>query len=95
MRSWLRFGRRPPPSRCHEAAQNLQAYLDGELDEGTAEVVAEHLEMCRRCGMELATYDAIKAVIGATGDGAPMRAEDAAAVDRLRAFADGLTARGG
>ena len=90
----FRFRLRRRRSRCHQAAQNLQAYLDGELDPATTDVVARHLEDCRRCGLELATYDAIKAVIASTGDGAPGPAEDAAALDRLRAFADDLAAGG-
>ncbi|MGW0734812.1 zf-HC2 domain-containing protein [Streptomyces sp. NPDC002851] len=36
----------------------LQAYLDGETDELTARRVADHVEDCRRCGLEATVYQA-------------------------------------
>ncbi len=70
-------------------AKVLQGYLDGELDAPTSSQVAAHLEVCRRCGLEATTYLAIKTAIASSA--APTSAVDAAAVDRLRQFADGLS----
>lgn len=46
---------------CHQVGQVLQAYLDDELDDDVARKVAVHLEHCRRCGLEVETYEALKA----------------------------------
>lgn len=46
---------------CHQVGQVLQTYLDHELDDDAARKVAEHLEDCRRCGLERETYMALKA----------------------------------
>ncbi len=78
-------------SECHRAAKMLQSYLDGELDPTNAAIMASHLEFCRRCGLALSTYRSIKTVIAAVSP-SPV---DAAAIDRLRAFADQLEASGG
>jgi hypothetical protein len=52
-------------------------------------MVAEHLETCRRCGLEASAYTAIKTAITASGpDGAPV---DDEAVQRLRQFARDLS----
>lgn len=75
-------------SDCHRAARFLQHYLDGELDIVRASWVAEHLEICRRCGLEARVYEAIKVAIGATA--AQPDEADRAAVQRLRRFADTL-----
>lgn len=50
----------PEMARCVRTARVLQRYLDGETDETTARRVAEHLESCRRCGLQARTYNAIK-----------------------------------
>jgi anti-sigma factor (TIGR02949 family) len=70
--------------RCRWVVRRLQAYLDGELDSATAAKVAKHLETCRRCGLEAAAYDAIKAAL------ARGRAADDEAVQRLREFGTSL-----
>jgi len=46
---------------CQKTLEVLQAYLDGEVDEGTAEKVARHLVRCAPCERESATYNRIKA----------------------------------
>lgn len=46
--------------QCWQVMRVMQAYVDGETDSVTAERVAEHLEDCRRCGLEADTYQAIK-----------------------------------
>jgi len=76
-------------SRCHRVARVLQSYLDGEVAPPTAAMVAEHLETCRRCGLEASTYTAIKTAIMAGGpDLAPVGDQ---AVQRLRQFARDLS----
>ncbi len=72
-------------SRCHRVARVLQSYLDGEVEPSVATLVAEHLEECRRCGLEASTYRAIKLAVMSTGAGAVD--VDPAAVERLRQFA--------
>ena len=53
-------------SECHQATRFLQHYLDGELDIVRAVSVAEHLETCRRCGLEAHAYASIKIAIAGT-----------------------------
>ena len=75
-------------SGCLRVTRVLQSYLDGEVDEVTSAIVAKHLEQCRRCGLEASTYRAIKSAITEAGpDVAPV---DAAAIERLRRFAEDL-----
>ncbi len=51
---------------CPEVGRLLQQYLDGaiagsaELDEATTRKVSGHLDDCRRCGLEVETYEAIR-----------------------------------
>jgi anti-sigma factor RsiW len=68
----------------------LQSYLDGHTDEMTARRVAGHLEECRRCGLDAATYREIKASLARRA--AP---PDRDAVERLRAFGVSLAESGG
>ncbi|MGV8964638.1 MAG: anti-sigma factor family protein [Cellulomonas sp.] len=75
-------------SECHQSALFLQHYLDGELDIVRAVTVAEHLEACRRCGLEADAYDSIKIAIGA------VQPSDDHAVERLRSFAEKFTQQG-
>ena len=78
-----------PRSECHRVAKALQAWLDGESDDLTVEMVATHLEMCLKCGLEANTYRAIKAAtLAATSAPTPV---DPDAVERLRHFASGLS----
>ncbi len=73
-----------PMMTCKETAAVLQRYLDGRLDERAALRAAAHLEVCRRCGLELETYRTIKHALSELG--APPRD----AVVRLHEFAAGL-----
>jgi anti-sigma factor RsiW len=73
-------------ARCRRSARVLQSFLDDELDAPTTAKVAEHLEECRRCGLEASAYTAIKAVIAA-GDHAHTHRLDPEAVARLDEFA--------
>lgn len=45
---------------CHRVRQVLQSYLDGELGEEDAAMVAAHLQMCDRCGIEAELYEEVK-----------------------------------
>lgn len=75
--------RRTGPMSCKEVGRLLQHYLDGDLDDLRAQRLAEHLDECRRCGLEAETYQRIKASLAARG-ASPLPAD---AVDRLTAFA--------
>lgn len=74
---------------CLRASRALQAYLDGETDAITSRQIAEHLEQCRRCGLQADTYLAIKRALRSAG-----RTDDDLAVRRLRAFSRSLTEGG-
>lgn len=77
-------------ARCMRVARVLQSYLDGEVEPPTARAVEEHLEECRRCGLEASTYTAIKVAIATCQDPASITV-DADAVRRLTAFARRLS----
>jgi anti-sigma factor RsiW len=81
---WGRWWRRRPLS-CPEVARLLQRHLDEELEEHLAVRVEAHLEDCRRCGLEAATYEQIKQAVRRQGQPVPRES-----VERLRAFADAL-----
>ncbi len=53
----------PDMARCLRVSRALQRYLDGEADDLTVARLAEHLEECRRCGLQAKTYRAIKQAI--------------------------------
>ncbi|MGK5532524.1 anti-sigma factor family protein [Streptomyces sp. URMC 129] len=85
MTGWLRRrAARRAAMGCAEALRELQAYLDGETDALTAARLAAHLEHCRWCGLELATYREIKRAL------ARRRAADPRAVRRLRDYGASL-----
>ena len=75
----------PDMASCREVARVLQAYLDGEVDEGTTSRVRRHLEVCRRCGLEATTYAEIKRAIEHRRELVPDDARE-----RLRRFAEEL-----
>ena len=73
---------------CPEVGRRLQSFLDGELDDTTeADLLAEHLDDCKRCGLEADTYRTIKDALAARRQPVPQDS-----VDRLRDFAHQLTA---
>jgi anti-sigma factor RsiW len=72
---------------CPEVGRLLQRYLDGEVDELTAQRIARHLDDCRRCGLKAETYSEIKRTLRAHRPAVP-----ADALERLRDFAERLTA---
>jgi predicted anti-sigma-YlaC factor YlaD len=69
---------------CWHVSRVLQTYLDGHTDDLTSRRVREHLDECRRCGLQADTY---RAIIDALA-----RHEQPAdePVDRLRAFGEAL-----
>jgi anti-sigma factor (TIGR02949 family) len=89
MRNWARRWRARGEASCAEVARVLQSYLDGQVDDLTAQRVHRHLEHCRRCGLEAETYEAIK-------DAIARRAArvDPATLERLRAFGERLAEEG-
>jgi predicted anti-sigma-YlaC factor YlaD len=72
-----------------EVGKLLQRYLDGETDELVTAKVAEHLEDCRRCGLEAEVYREIKASLARQ---APTLPETTLA--RLRRFGERLATDG-
>ena len=74
------------PLSCRQVGQILQSFLDFELDEVTADKVAEHLEDCRRCGMAADVYLEIKASLGRDAPAVPEES-----LSRLEEFARRLT----
>lgn len=84
------FRRRSERSmNCMQVGRRLQRYLDGDVDDLTARRIMLHLEDCRRCGMEAATYTEIKASLARRGEEVP---DDALA--RLRSFGERLIEEG-
>lgn len=75
---------------CLRTMHVLQRYLDGAVDDASAQRVAAHLEHCRRCGLEAEVYGEIKASL-ARGE----RPVDPDAVERLRRFGERLAHDGG
>ena len=91
MKEWTMklFGRKPKGSMsCHQVGAVLQEFLDGDIDEERARRIEEHLEECRRCGLEAETYERIKATLAAQRPEVPEES-----VERLREFGERL-ARG-
>lgn len=77
----------PPQLRlhCRAVARMLQAYLDGELAEPMASLVAQHLDLCLRCGLDADTWRWLKRNLGGLA-----RAEDPDRLTRLQTFVDDL-----
>ncbi len=93
MKQWLTriLGRdrgRRDELECHEVGELLQQYLDDHIDHERARLIEAHLEDCRRCGLEAATYRRIKDSLAAYAPNVPPDA-----VARLRDFGERL-ARG-
>ena len=76
----------PPRPECHEVGAVLQSYLDGELGPEDAERVAEHLEHCARCEIEV---EKVTKVVEAIRRQRPDLEPDVVA--RMEDFVDELT----
>jgi len=74
---------------CREVGRLLQRYLDGDTDDHVTARVAEHLEDCRRCGLEAEIYREIKASLARQAPVLP-----ATTLARLRRFCDQLATAG-
>jgi anti-sigma factor RsiW len=79
----------PADPDCEQVGAVLQAYLDGELGPEDAEVVAEHLRFCDRCGIEV---EITRRVIDAIRRQRPDL--DDGSLERLAGFVDDLTREG-
>lgn len=84
-RRWLR--RRSATVNCREVGKVLQSYLDNDVEDDFAAKIAEHLDACKECGLEVETYRQIK-----TSLAGKMPEVDPAALERLRSFGDSLNA---
>jgi len=51
--------------RCERSAENLSAFLDGELDAQTANEIAAHVASCTRCGARLEALRRVDADLAA------------------------------
>ncbi len=80
MRIWWRSNSDAMAS-CREVGRVLQAYLDGQVDELTAQRVSAHLEACRRCGLEAHVYDELKQALARRSTRV-----DPSIVERVQAF---------
>ena len=89
MKEWFNklFGRNQSMS-CHQVGAVLQEYLDGDIDAERAQRIEEHLDECRRCGLEAETYERIKSTLATQRPEVPEES-----VQRLREFGERL-ARG-
>lgn len=76
------------PLSCREVGKLLQRYLDGETDDEVTLRVGEHLEDCRRCGLEADVYTEIKASLARQAPTLPDTA-----LRRLRRFGEQLTSQ--
>ena len=77
----------PEALSCQQVARVLQSFLDQEVDQDTVEQIGEHLEQCRRCGMEVAVYREIKDSLARAAPAIPELT-----LRRLRHFGEELAA---
>ncbi|MGI8757178.1 MAG: zf-HC2 domain-containing protein [Acidimicrobiales bacterium] len=82
MRLMMRLRRKAGIS-CARVQDLVQAYLDGELEGRDRDRLAAHLDRCRPCGVEAATYERITASLAA-----PVPLE---VVERLSRFAASIS----
>jgi hypothetical protein len=81
--------RRTPPRRlsCRAVGKLLQTYLDAAVPDAAALLVADHLDDCRRCGLEADAYRALTTSLTRLA-----RPADPEQRRRLQSFADELVA---
>lgn len=70
---------------CRRVGPLLQPFLDGALNAPQRRQVIRHLEACRRCGLETATYAALIGRLHGIAE-----TSDADAIARLESFVDAL-----
>jgi len=74
---------------CLQVARILQQYLDDQLDEGAAARVADHLDECRRCGLDAESYREVKVALASRS-----RPPSPEQIERLTSFVTGLVTDG-
>ncbi len=84
-RDALDMFRRKGGARCIEIGRQIQTYLDGGLDPGSAAKVSSHLHACRRCGLTADDYRRLKLALAETST--PLSDES---LRRLQALATDL-----
>lgn len=72
--------------RCRTVARVVQAYLDGELHDSRAVLIADHLDRCRDCGLDAQTWRWLKSSVAGL-----QPPDDPEPLERLRAFVEELT----
>ncbi len=82
MKRWIPMGN---GMSCRQAAKTIQAYIDNELDDDRSALLERHLDACRDCGLELDTYEEIKAALGRQSFELPNET-----IERLRNFGNEL-----
>lgn len=71
----------PTELNCRKVLRYLNAYLDGEVRPALVAQIRRHLDDCRRCGLEVEVYAAIKDSVASRDVSV-----DQFAVRRLEAF---------
>lgn len=74
---------------CLQVARFLQRYLDDQLDEGAAAMVAAHLDECRRCGLDAESYREVKVAVASRS-----RPPTPEQLERLTSFVAELVTQG-
>jgi len=64
-------GRGDGPMNCETVGKLLQRYLDGELDAPRGRRLAEHLEVCRHCGLDADAYTQVKVALAHSSEVPP------------------------
>lgn len=81
-------GSGPDQTTCEEALRQVQEYLDGELESLSADQVAQHFDLCRRCYPHLNFEKAYREAMRRASAGACAPPELRAKIAALIAAAD-------
>ena len=49
--------------KCEFFAKNIDSYIDGELDQNESSEFEKHFESCRRCRMDLMSFEKCKSLL--------------------------------
>ena len=79
------MSRTPRRLSCRQVGRLLQTYLDSELPNARAVLVADHLDACLRCGLEADSYRWLKAQLAGFATD-----PDQHQLERIRSFANRL-----
>ena len=95
------FGKGPPEEEpadeggamisCEDALRKVHEFLDGELEDTSAEEVKQHFDMCQRCYPHLQLETAFREAVrrATVGDTAPPELRDKVTALLAEARADG------